>query len=427
MPASNAFARSTSKKSVRTNLVRTIGFARSNSDDSSAVVAPSASNAPSPKPIAEFQRPTPRKRAKGRLFISLVLFTIFGSLGLALWNEFFRYQAYGVLEGKVVRVSTPWSGFIEQLSVEDGDYVEKGELLARLKNEDLQLRLAKTEDEIRLARAAMTTRLAELQMRDRELSLEFLRSHVDYFQILSNLHSERIRLAELSSLQEVYGRLEGDRVIPRLEREQTATARDGQASRVASLEEAALKLQQGLASIEKNSMEHPLLEADRARLETLTAEWERLQAFLMLGEIRAPVSGRIVRSDRWKGEFVEAHAELFEVLEEGSLQAVLYVRQSQAMSFRPGEQIDLSVPPNRKLAPFVIERLDDQASVAPTNLSRFYRREERLVTVIATPLDRDYGDTQTNKSVWLGGQVCLPRSFGKIPWKSRDAQLIVAH
>lgn len=363
-------------------------------------------------------RPTPKKRAKGRFFIASVLMSVFASLSYILWNELIRYAAYGTVEGRIIPVACPWSGIIEQVLVEDGQQVAQGQLLAKINSAELQIRLAKLNDDIQLAAAALEAREIELQSRERELEIDRMRSQAEYDQLQSQIYSERAKLSELTVQNQAISQLEYRGVVPNVEASQSSSAFEGQVKRVRALEEAADRYKSSLEKLGPAPSANRSRSSEKARLETLIEERERLIQYQLLGEIRAPVNGRITQVSHWSGEFIELAEPLFEILEQDSLRAVLYVPQSKADNYAANQSLNLLLPPNRQSSSFVVERIDDETSFAPANLSRYFRKDERLVRVIARPVDAEFRSTQNRKLVWIGAEVRLPHSwftFGKSP------------
>ncbi|MFO0941112.1 MAG: HlyD family efflux transporter periplasmic adaptor subunit [Pirellulales bacterium] len=387
--------------------VRSVGFPRSSQSAPANSGASATQRAAAPNLHA---RPTPQKRAKGRFFIATILLSVIASLSYVLWNELVRYAAYGTIEGRIIPVACPWTGFIEQVLVEDGQQVARGQLVAKINSAELRIRLAKLNDDIRLAEAALETRKSELQSRQRELEIERLRSQAEFDQLHSQLHSERAKLAELKVHNQAITQLEYRGVIPNVEASQSSSAYEGQLQRVRTLEQAIARYKDGLENLGA-SPSSMVQTADASKLETLIDERERLIKYQLLGEIRAPIDGRICQVSHWAGEFVEQAEPLFEILEQGSLRAVLYVQQSSADDYAPQQSIDLLLPPNRQSANFVIERIDDETRCAPTNLSRYFRKDERLVRVIARPTDSELQSTQNSKPVWIGAEVRMPHRW----------------
>lgn len=387
--------------------VRTVGFPKSR-DSLAAERSPQSQSARAPAPSP---RPAPRPRPKGRLFVSLVLLTVFGSIGMILWNEFVRYAAYGTIEGRVLSIAVPWSGQIEELLVADGQYVEEGQVLARIHSAEMQLQLAKLDDEIRLAKAALETRVSELRSRDNELAIERIRSKAEYDQLISQLQSERSKLDELQIQNRAFANLEYRGIVPQVETAQNESALLGQKRRVDSLEQAADNYLRGLKSLEQIEQPENSFAADTIRLDSLLEAKQRLDNFQKAGEIRSPVTGRVVSLRHFRGEFVELGASVMELVQSDSLRTVLYVRQSQANRYFATQHLELLLPPNKNRCEVVVDRIDDELREAPHDLARYFRKDERLVAVIAKPIDSGFRNTQSSKHSWLGAEVRQPHSW----------------
>ena len=79
--------------------------------------------------------PLPR-RPKGRLFVGTLLVSVIGLLGYLVWNALLRYEAYGVVEGRIVKIASPFDGVVRAVYVRDGDSVEQNQVLATVENID---------------------------------------------------------------------------------------------------------------------------------------------------------------------------------------------------------------------------------------------------------------------------------------------------
>ena len=405
---------STKNETQTTRQVRSIGFSKSGSSGVLASSSGQQTNQPlATTPAAASSRAPigPRKRPKGRLFIGCLLLSVISGLGYIFWNEFVRYAAYGSIEARVVSVAAPWTGIIEAIEVEDGQYVRQDQLLAKIDSAELKIRLAKLEDDIRLAEATLATRNSELETRRREVAIDRLRSQSEFDQLQSQLHTERAKLAELSAQNQAISKLEYNGVVADVEASQSHAALLGQQRKVQALEQAMARYASGLESLPTTlpGEEHLLL--DQQRIESLMDERRKLLDYQRLGEIRSPVSGRIIRSDRNQGEFIELSTELFQIVKEGSLRAVLYVPQSQAEMYPPQRSVKLLIPPSSAPVQFLVERIDDQAIAPPNNLSRYFRKDEKVIAVITRPSDSTLDLSTPGRQLWLGAEVRLPHSL----------------
>lgn len=389
--------------------MRSIGFPRSKPTPAESMPAESAvvkTRAKSPPPMV--QRPSPKKKPKGRLFISAVLIAIMASIASVVWTEFFKHAAYGTLNGRVRTVSSPWTASLAEVHVTEGQKVKRGELLATLHNPELELKISSLESQILVAQSAIDSRIVDLEQRRREFAIDRLRAEIDYHQIVGQLHSERARASELLVAKESIEQLGDKGFVSRVEASQSSIASEGQQHRVAAFEETALRYKEGLSQLQSEIDLNEAIKADRSKLTALQAELADLKSFAAAGQIRAIVDGSVLKIHEWSGELVSVGTPIMDVLDAQSLEAVLLVKQHEANKFKIGQSLFLNTPPNEQSIEFKVARIDDQTQPAPPNISRYYRHSERLVGIVAVPVDETLRDTQAASPVWLGGEVRLP-------------------
>src|SRR5205807_2460091 len=81
------------------------------------------------------------------------------------------------------------------------------------------------------------------------------------------------------------------------------------------------------------------LKPNLARIEALHADRIRLQERLAQSQVCAPANGLVVKIRHFAGENAKASEPLLSILEEGSLQVVLYLPQDASTSFAVGEEV----------------------------------------------------------------------------------------
>jgi multidrug efflux pump subunit AcrA (membrane-fusion protein) len=108
-------------------------------------------------------RPPAPKRPKGRWFVGLVLLGACGFAAYMGWDTFFRYQAYGTVEGRVIQVPPPWDGVIRYVHVREGDRVRQGQLLVTVDNVELRQREVQLTNQLQVAQAELTATAAKLR------------------------------------------------------------------------------------------------------------------------------------------------------------------------------------------------------------------------------------------------------------------------
>ena len=405
-----------------TPVQKTIGFPKS-SDPPPANQGNQTSN-PRPRARLNATRVKP-KRPKGRLFITLFIAVLVFVVGSKIWSEFGRNQAYGVMEGRVLKIRAPWNGIIESVHVRDGQEVSQGQLLATVNNFEYKNERLRLKHELEIALAELAMRIADIQAREQVKSDSVLELQIDYHQLLGRLHSERAKLQEVSAQYQRNLILHKRKSVSRAEVERDRIQLTGQKPVVTELTTALETLQ---TSLEQNSNRdesviEPLV-LQQARIESIEAEFDRLSGLMGIGEIRSPVNGRVVRRSQFTGEFVEKNTSLFELLERDSLTAVVYLPQSKADLFAVDETIQLGLPPYSATRTFKVDRIGDQLVSAPASIERFYNFNQKLVPIYAVPLPGQIIDTQGDGRLWLGAEVHLPR-FGNVedPGKKLTAWL----
>ena len=181
----------------------------------------------------------------------------------------------------------------------------------------------------------------------------------------------------------------------------------GQRSKVEKLSEAVRKLGAIVEQSEARTEElHSQLKPFALRIESIQNEIIRLRESVSLGAIRAPVNGRVIKVHRFTGEYSDPEFPIFDVLVDGSVEAVLYVSQKDAGRFYEGKLLELEVPPAAVRAKCVVVRIADRYEPVPKNIEIHYRRDEKLLPIYARPLE---GSNDT-AALRLGGEVRLPYS-----------------
>lgn len=89
------------------------------------------------------------------MFGGVIVLATITVLGHLIWDAFFRYQAYGLIVGRVVDVPAAHGGFVKVLHVREGDIVVPGQLLVTLINLELSQRLDRVSDELKIATYTM--------------------------------------------------------------------------------------------------------------------------------------------------------------------------------------------------------------------------------------------------------------------------------
>lgn len=358
-----------------------------------------ASAAPAPA------RPTPLpKRSKGRYFVAAILITLLGFLTLAIWNLFLRYEGYGIVEGRVIQISAPWDGLVRSLDAREGERVSPGDVLLTVESAADQAELASAEDELRMAQAELHARSAELRLAAQLRGDLKHKAQAEYYEVYGTLLQEQSRLADLVAKRDRNAELYRRSAISQEEAETARLQEQGQRAKIEKLRSALAELKQRVTLANEQLDEEDGLKPKLIRIEVIEGQMSRLREKMATGRVRSPVAGRVIRRLRFTGERVEAARPVLELLEDDSLQIVVYLPHAKAAALRLGQPLNVVTDAGGRQVMCTVERIADRLEMPPPALVRYYNPNEILLPVYLRPLASD-------SALRLGGVVRLPRSW----------------
>lgn len=329
-------------------------------------------------------KPMP-KRPQGRFLVGAIFSTVVGTIAMMVWNSFLGVAAYGTVTGDTLRVTSPWAGFVQELAVQEGQAVRKGQLLATMHSLDLERQLAQIEDELRVERARLDGEKARLRWDSQSHAAE-------YFELWGSLLKNQEDLSRIRNDLERAQSVRDKAIIPEQEMDRLVFAESGQREMVEKMAQALEELRhrvedkptdQQTTSDDGRSLEQlrPIL----ARIEALEAARSRLVDQLEEGRLLSPVDGVVVRCDQAAGQSLGQLETVLELVDSESLQATLYVQQDDSQSLTPGTRVTVTVEPlSQPIACRVISSRE-RFEQAPESVERYYRKGEPLLPVVLQP------------------------------------------
>jgi multidrug resistance efflux pump len=377
-------------------------------------------------------RPTPLpKRPKGRWFVGVILVAICAYATYQVWGAYFRYRAYGTVSGRVIELSPPWEGVVRSIHVQEGERVRQGQLLVSVDNLELSQRFERLGDELKIAQANLEAEVAKLKWQ-----VAFNIDHgqgalATYYETAGKLLQEQAKLDELSSMLPRAKILAAHKAVPQQELDQIVFQQQGLEQKIAKLKESLLELKKradlarvllekgaGLSQGQSDDG-YEQLKPSLAHIEALHADRARIQKRLAQSQLCAPANGLVVKIHHFAGENCKASEPLLSVLEDGSLQVVLYLPQQGSTSFAVGEEINVLVEPHAQLLICAVARLGDRYEAAPENIKRHFHADQKLLPIYLQPKD----EPARWVALRIGGVVKLPYDWpGFAPGSSEMAQ-----
>jgi hypothetical protein len=121
------------------------------------------------------------------------------------------------------------------------------------------------------------------------------------------------------------------------------------------------------------------------------------------GQVRAPANGLVVKVRHFTGEQCKPGEPIVSLLEEGSLEVVLYLPQDSSTVLAPDAEVKLILDPYPEPLTCRVQRLGEEFEPAPEHLKRHYREGQRLLPVHLRPGD----ESARWMALRLGGVVKL--------------------
>jgi multidrug resistance efflux pump len=365
--------------------------------------------------------PTPLpKRPKGRWFVAVLLIGSCSLAGYHVWQAYFRYAAYGTVSGRTLQVAPACDGTVQSLHVRMGDRVRQGQLLVTLDNVPLRHRRALLADELRMAQATLAAEIAKLKWHSATQVVDRQQSGVaDYYEAWGKLLQEEAKLQELRLSWTRARELFQAKALAKAELDQIHYARLGQEQKViksrAAVEELKKRMEQGQELLQ--GADHPgggLAEQGQdqlrpyvVKIEVLQAEMTRHQEELAHCQVQAVTNGLVLKVHHFAGEYCKAGEPVVSLLEEGSLEVVLYLPQDTRFVPAGGDPLDLVVEPYPEPVSCTVVRLGDQYEPAPESIKRHYAAGQSLLPVYLQPKE----ELTRWMALRVGGTVKLPRGI----------------
>lgn len=286
--------------------------------------------------------------------------------------------ALGRLEpqGEVIKLSAPSnaSNRVEQLLVQEGDRVEKGQVIAILDSRDrLQAAYEQAQDEVRVAQARLdltqagakrgelNAQRAEIERLQAQRQGDIAAQTATISRLSSEVRNAEIEYQRYESLYQsgAISASERDRRRLTLETSQKSL-QEAQAvlSRIRSTTPA--QLSQAQANLERIAEIRPEeIRAGQAEVQRAIAATKQAKAQLDQAYVRTPTSGEILDIHTHAGEVVGSNG-IVEIGQTQQMYAVAEVYESEVREIKPGQKVRVSSDSLPDELTGKVERIDSQ-------------------------------------------------------------------
>lgn len=303
-----------------------------------------------------------------------------------MWDNLLRYQAYGVVTGRLVQVSAPVDGLLQYVHVREGDDIRQDTRLATVRDLEYEQRLERITDELKIAEATLHAETAKVQWQSQVQDTEMSKSVAEFYEGASAVHHEAGALGVIRDQLQTTHQLTIRQAATESDLRIQTIQEDAQQNKLAAIQEALVVLKNRAESAQKAPRLGPEQVAPLvAKVNMLLNETERIREWIAQGDLRAPVNGRILHRHHPTGECVKSHEPLFTVMEESSLEIELYVTQEETAEYAVGDTINLKIEPFETLVPCEVTFIGHEFREPPANIEVFYRKSVRLLPIRVRP------------------------------------------
>lgn len=293
-------------------------------------------------------------------------------------------EVWGIADAKESMVHSKVSGRVVHLYVKEGDFVEKGQLLAKI-DQDVQ-----NTDRLQ-AEASIRAQYAQLQQTiiQANTDRQTLESSVSTAQAALDQAGTSLALAQKDENRYAYLLSQG--AISNQRYDDAKAARD---NAQAAYDAAGAQLESAKAGLLKNQANDQLIDAAKEQMEVLKGKLDAVAINENETEIRAPLSGMITKKYVEEGTIISPDISLFSLQDQKDNWVRFKVRETDLPLYHVGQEIHMTGRDKKLSITGHIESINqkpDYAVIRATN-----ERGDRDITAF------DVKVRTNNDQVWPG-------------------------
>lgn len=302
-------------------------------------------------------------RSRKFLLIIFLFGIVVGSFYGIRWLHYYFTHAStddARVKGNLISVSPTVQGKIRLLPVQEGSRVEKGQLIAQLREEDYQAQVDVASGDVKAIEAALNEARADLIMAKEKTEKEVQ-------QAAAVLHASQARLKEakaellLAKLNfERTGKLYKSKSVSASNVDKVSSAFELARAKVVRAEEEInenrAKLKVAVANIGEVTLKQKRLESSKGKLEEAKANLEAKRLKLAHTTVTSPLEGVVAKKIANVGEVVKPGQPVCVIIDLNNIWVEANLEETKIEHVRPGQLVDLKVDayPNTEFAGKVV-------------------------------------------------------------------------
>lgn len=378
---------------------------------------------PTTSPQAAEPLPAKQRKFPPRVLIPVGLVAIAAVTG-SIWYYLSRpidtgLRLSGRIEGYETDVGAKIGGRVDYVAVREGDEVQKGQLILRINDDEIQAQLRGAEARVAAARqqeqqARLQIDVVESQMRESQLNVVQAQQDTQgrVYQAQSNIATAAAQLKEAQSQlalakvnRDRYAQLVQTGAVAAQQFDQAQTAYETAQAKVEAVKKQVEAARGGLALAESSSLNPAIrtaqlaalgeqrkraiavLQAAQAEVKNAIAAQQQIQAQIAFLNVTSPIAGVVTARTVEPGAVVTSGRTLLSVIDLNTVYMRGFIPGGDIGKVRIGQpaRVFLDSDPTRPLSARVAA-VDSQASFTPENI---YFREDRVRQVFGIKLAID--------------------------------------
>lgn len=308
---------------------------------------------------------------KKLLFIGTILVAIL--VGVMLWKNYKKIESDGFIQGNgrieatEINVSSKLTGQLQNILVNEGDFVKENQLLATIKVTSLEAQLKEAKAQLEQAENALLTTQAQVIMRQSDK----IANEAQVQQKLSVLRGAERRLARTQILAK-------DAAVSKQQLDDELTDRD---SAKAAVSLANAQVANAVASIVATKAQ---VTSAHSNVDAAKATIERIQSDIEDSQLKSPIKARVQYRIAQPGEMIAAGGKVLNLIDLSDVYMTFFLPETVAGKVALGQEVRLVLDavPN-VVIPAKVSHIADTAQFTPKTVETENERQKLMFKVKA--------------------------------------------
>ncbi|MCJ7765917.1 MAG: HlyD family efflux transporter periplasmic adaptor subunit [Thiovulaceae bacterium] len=311
-------------------------------------------------------------------------------------------ESTGRIDGDLILLNAKYPGRIDEITVEDGSSVKKGDLIARLKSDEIQARVEQATAQVQALQKQLNANRKELQMLEQTLPNSvkkaykaFTIAQAQIADLAASVESLELTVRQDEKDYRRFKTMFEDKLLDKHRVELAKLKLESDSNQLHSLQQkrdqaqssakiAAINSEDAKTALLKIAIAKEKLSAQEDQLEAAQAARREVEAMLSEMTLRSPVDGFVVDKTAQAGEVVGAGMPVASLIDPSALYLKIFVDTMQNGKIKIGDRalIFLDAYPDMPIAAKVV-RIAQKAEFTPKEVSV---RSDRIQRVFAVDL-----------------------------------------